>query len=154
MPAVDLTALGPEGMAVVRLLVAALLGGVLGWERERRGRPAGLRTYILVSTGSALFTLASVYGFSGLVPGAPVDPSRVAAQIVTGIGFLGAGTILRTERSVFGLTTAAGIWIVAAIGMVAALGLYLTAIFATALAFVVLMVLRRFEERHEHLGED
>ena len=128
-----------------RLLLAALLGAVLGWERERQHHPAGLRTYILVTVGSALFTIVSIYGFVELVPGAPVDPSRVAAQIVTGIGFLGAGTVLRQEHAVQGLTTAAGIWLAAAIGMTVATGMYAVSIFATLLAFAALTGLRHFE---------
>ena len=102
----------------LRLCVAAALGGAIGLERELRERQAGLRTHLLVSVGSALFTLVSAYGFSDFsAAGRSVDPTRIAAQIVTGIGFLGAGAIIRQGLSVRGLTTAATLWLVAAIGM-------------------------------------
>ncbi len=126
-------------LTIVRVTVAFVLGGVVGYERERVQRPAGLRTHMLVAAGSACFTLASVYGFAGL-GGGPVDPSRVAAQIVTGIGFLGAGTILRTGATVRGLTTASSIWIVAAIGMAAGLGMIALAAYTTALTWFALRV--------------
>jgi putative Mg2+ transporter-C (MgtC) family protein len=118
---------------VIRLLMSAIVGGLIGFERERAEKPAGFRTMILVSVAATLLTIASVYGF-----GPPSDPSRVAAGIVVGIGFLGAGTILRGER-VVGLTTAATIWSVAAIGLALGTGLYLVAI---AAALIVLIVLR------------
>jgi len=105
---------------LLRLFVAAALGGAIGLERELRERQAGLRTHLVVSVGSALFTLVSAYGFSNF--GARVDPTRIAAQIVTGIGFLGAGAIIRQGLSVRGLTTAASLWLVAAIGMAAGAG--------------------------------
>lgn len=125
---------------MVRVLVAVILGSVPGWQREREHRPAGLRTHMLVSAGSACFTVASIYGFGG--GGVGVDTSRVAAQIVTGVGFLGAGTIWRQQSTVRGLTTAAGIWIVAAIGMLAGTGLYAVAIFTTLLCWLTLTFLR------------
>src|SRR5256714_9062086 len=107
--------------ALVRLALAAALGGAVGLERELREREAGFRTHLLVSVGSALFTIASAYGFRDfLVSGGNVvraDPTRIAAQIVTGIGFLGAGAIIRQGLSVRGLTTAATLWVVAAIGL-------------------------------------
>jgi len=142
---------------VLRLLVALVLGGAVGLERERLERAAGLRTVTMVSLGSCLFTLLSIYGFGALDnPGAPVnlrsDPSRVAAQIVTGIGFLGAGTIFLRRDLVRGLTTAATIWATAAIGMAAAAGQFFAAFFTTLLILVVLMALkpveRRFFRRH------
>lgn len=123
-----------------RLLLAALLGGAIGWEREHVHRPAGLRTNMLVALGSALFTMLSFTAF-----GTEADPSRVAAQIISGIGFLGAGTLIRTGEWVRGLTTAAGLWTVAAIGMATGAGHYWLAISATAIALVILMVLRHFE---------
>lgn len=142
-----LTPLDLQMMA--RVTLAFVLGAVIGWERDRRGHPAGLRTHALVSAGAACFSLASLYGFalahSAVQPGAlapQVDTSRVAAQIVSGIGFLGAGTIFRTPDSVRGLTTAATIWIVAAIGMLAGTGLVALAIFATFLVVITLTVLR------------
>jgi putative Mg2+ transporter-C (MgtC) family protein len=101
----------------LRLLLAVALGGIIGYQRERSGKEAGLRTHILISTGAALFTIVSIYGFPGS------DPSRIAAGIVTGIGFIGAGVILhRTGGEVIGLTTAATIWSVAAIGLAAGAG--------------------------------
>src|SRR5918994_358618 len=108
---------------MVRIALGFLLGGVLGWQREQVGRPAGLRTHMMVSAGSAAFTVVSVYGFPD--QGTVRDPARIAAQIVTGVGFLGAGTIWRTPSTVRGLTTAASIWLAAAIGMLVGAGLYL-----------------------------
>ncbi|HEY5059732.1 MAG TPA: MgtC/SapB family protein [Gaiellaceae bacterium] len=133
---------------LLRLLVAALLGGAVGMERELRERQAGLRTHLLVSVGSALFTLVSAYGFSDvLAHSGPqvlvrLDPSRVAAQIVSGIGFLGAGAIIRQGLSVRGLTTAATLWLVAAIGMASGAGYYDAAIIATFGAILTLGPLR------------
>jgi putative Mg2+ transporter-C (MgtC) family protein len=113
---------------------------LIGYERERAEKPAGFRTHLLVCIGAALFTVSSIYGFSGLV-----DPSRVAAGVVVGIGFLGAGTILRGEKGVTGLTTAATIWSVAAIGLAVGAGLYLAAIIT---AVLVLAALRTHRLRH------
>ncbi|HXE72220.1 MAG TPA: MgtC/SapB family protein [Candidatus Nitrosotenuis sp.] len=131
----------------VRLLVATLLGGVVGLERERLHRAAGLRTHVLVSVGSALFTLVSLYGFREV--GKINDPARVAAQIVSGIGFLGAGTIMRQGATVRGLTTAASLWVVAGIGMAAGAGYYAGAIFTTLLAILALVVLKSLERAIE-----
>jgi putative Mg2+ transporter-C (MgtC) family protein len=112
---------------IYRLLLAALFGGLIGLEREYRSKVAGLRTHLLVSIGSALLMLLSQYGFDG-----DGDPSRVAAQIVSGIGFIGAGAIIMDRRhAVHGLTTAAGIWVSAGIGMTAAAGMYVLAVTAT-----------------------
>src|SRR6266542_2054899 len=102
-----------------RLLVAALLGAAIGYEREVHDHPAGMRTHLLVALGSALFTVVSIFGFASGAGQGPVDPSRVAAQIVTGIGFLGAGAIIKYGTSVRGLTTAASLWTTAGIGMAA-----------------------------------
>jgi putative Mg2+ transporter-C (MgtC) family protein len=134
-----------EAQIAPRLFLAFGLGAVLGAEREAQQRPAGLRTHILVALGSAAFTLVSVYGFEGL--GTVRDPARIAAQVVTGIGFLGAGTIWRTESTVRGLTTAASIWIVAAIGMLAGAGMYVIAVVCTGLAWLALYGIRRIERR-------
>ena len=131
---------------LLRLVVAAGLGGAIGFERELRERQAGLRTHLVVSVGSALFTLVSAYGFHEfLVNGGSVvraDPTRIAAQIVSGIGFLGAGAIIRQGLSVRGLTTAATLWLVAAIGMAAGAGYYSGAIIATVGALLTLGPLR------------
>jgi putative Mg2+ transporter-C (MgtC) family protein len=131
---------------VLRLALAAVLGAAIGLERELREREAGLRTHLLVSLGSALFTVVSAYGFhSFLASGQAVvraDPSRIAAQIVTGIGFLGAGAIIRQGLSVRGLTTAATLWVVAAIGLAAGAGYYSAAVVTTVLVLVSLWPLR------------
>lgn len=123
---------------ILRFLLAAALGAGIGYERERAGKAAGLRTHILVSSGAALFTLVSIYGFSGAV----VDISRVAAGVVVGIGFIGAGVILRgqREKEVAGLTTAATIWITAAVGLAAGAGMYLISVIATAVTVGVLFL--------------
>ncbi len=123
---------------VLRILLAAALGAAIGSQRERAHKAAGLRTHILICLGSALFTVVSIHGF-GLQS---VDTSRVAAGIVTGIGFLGAGAIIhpRGESIVAGLTTAASIWTAAAIGMTAGTGLYLIAIAATVIVLIVLLL--------------
>jgi len=126
---------------MIRLLVALLLGAVVGLERERQERAAGLRTVTMVSLGSCLFTIVGAYGFAN------TDPSRVAAQIVTGIGFLGAGTIFLRKDLVRGLTTAATIWAVAAIGMASGTAQYVIAVFTTLLILSVLMVLKPIERR-------
>jgi putative Mg2+ transporter-C (MgtC) family protein len=121
--------------ALLRVAVAAALGGAVGLERELREREAGFRTHMLVSVGSALFTIVSAYGFREfLVNGGNViraDPTRIAAQIVTGIGFLGAGAIIRQGLSIRGLTTAATLWVVAAIGLAAGAGYYSAAVITT-----------------------
>ena len=122
----------------LRFLLAVALGAGIGYQRERAGKAAGLRTHILVSSGAGLFTLVSIYGFGG----AAVDISRVAAGVVVGIGFIGAGVILRgqREKEVAGLTTAATIWITAAIGLAAGTGMYLLSVIATAVAVGVLLL--------------
>ncbi len=132
--------------ALLRLALAAALGGAVGLEREFREREAGFRTHMLVSLGSALFTIASAYGFrdfllhgGGLVR---TDPTRIAAQIVTGIGFLGAGAIIRQGLSVRGLTTAATLWVVAAVGLASGAGYYSAAAITTLLVIVSLWPLR------------
>ena len=138
------------GDFLFRLFVAALLGLVVGLEREYRSsspRAAGMRTLALVSMGSALFTILSAYGFVAFtsVLYARTDPSRIAAQIVTGIGFLGAGAILLHKQIVRGLTTAAAVWAIAAVGMASGLGLFVEAAGATVLALAVLELLRPVE---------
>jgi len=132
-----------EWQLLGRLATAAGLGAAVGLERELRDREAGLRTHLAVSLGSALFTIVSAYGFAEFVaPGSPVDPTRIAAQIVTGIGFLGAGAIIRSGLSVRGLTTAASLWIVAAVGMAAGAGYYWAAVIGTAITVFALGPLR------------
>ena len=121
---------------VLRLLLAAALGATIGYQRERAKKPAGLRTHILISLGAALFTISSIYGF-----GTGIDQSRVAAGIVAGIGFLGAGAIIRRgEGIVEGLTTAATIWAVAGIGLAAGAGLYLVSAVTAAITLIVLLL--------------
>lgn len=151
MPTPDLQRLVPLDIgiqleAIFRLLLAGTLGAFVGYEREAHHRPAGLRTYILVSVGACLFTLVSILGFPGS------DPGRVAAQIVTGIGFIGAGTIIREHAAVRGVTTAAGIWAIAAVGMAAGTGLYLLAIVTAFGAYLVLQYLRRKAASDEGSG--
>ena len=126
----------------LRLTVGLVLGAIIGFERELQRQPAGFRTHSLVSLGAALFTVVSAYGFSGDL----VDPTRIAAQIVSGIGFIGAGTILQHRGHIRGLTTAASLWSVAAIGTAAGAGLYIVAIVGTLLILVVLSILDRIEE--------
>jgi putative Mg2+ transporter-C (MgtC) family protein len=120
---------------LLRLVLAGVLGGLIGIEREYRGKVAGARTHLLVALGSALMLLVSQHGFGG-----QGDPARVAAQIVSGIGFIGAGAIMVDRKSIHGLTTAAGIWVAAGIGMAAAAGLYALAVATTVLALVGLEV--------------
>ena len=134
---------------LIRLGTAALLGSLIGLDRQRLDVSAGLRTHMLVSVGSALLMIVSAYGFEGVVsPGRMVlDPSRIASQVVSGIGFLGAGAILRENQSVHGLTTAASIWAVAAIGLAAGAGLYLPATTVTLMILVILAVLKPVEDR-------
>jgi putative Mg2+ transporter-C (MgtC) family protein len=134
---------------LLRIVVAAVLTGAIGLERELRERAAGLRTHMLVGVGSALFTIVSAYAWSDFTfstrEGVTFDPTRIAAQIVTGIGFLGAGAIIRQGLSVRGLTTAAGLWVVAAIGMAAGAGYYSAALIATGVVLVGLGPLRWVE---------
>ena len=130
--------MGIQVEMVLRLLLAAGLGAAIGYQREKAGKPAGLRTHILICIGAALFTIASLYGF-----GVGADPSRIAAGIVAGIGFLGAGAIIRRgEGIVEGLTTAATIWAVAAIGLAAGAGLYLISGVAAAITLLILFLPR------------
>jgi len=149
MPDLDIVMTG-------RLLLSSVLGGIIGLEREVHGRPAGFRTHLLVSLGSCLFVATSVefynkYGnFSGTIP-VGVDPARVAAQVVTGIGFLGAGAIIRDQASIRGLTTAACLWVAAALGVACGVGMYGVATLSTAVALVILLVLKELEKK---LGRD
>jgi putative Mg2+ transporter-C (MgtC) family protein len=132
--------------ALLRLAIACGLGAAIGFEREIRDREAGIRTHLLVSLGSALFTIVSAYGFHEFLTSCDnivrTDPTRIAAQIVTGIGFLGAGAIIREGLSIRGLTTAATLWVVAAIGMACGAGYYWPAAAATVLTILALWPLR------------
>ncbi|HBV86823.1 MgtC/SapB family protein [Desulfosporosinus sp.] len=121
----------------LRLFLACVFGGIVGFERERNDSPAGFRTHILVSLGSALIMILSMYGFNDFTT-LTKDPARLAAQVVSGIGFLGAGTILRDKTSIKGLTTAASLWVVAAIGLAAGAGFYFASTFVTLLVFLTL----------------
>ena len=127
----------------VRIIVAAALGGIIGLEREIREHTAGFRTHILVSVGAAAFTLASSYGIEGTA----FDPNRISAQIVTGIGFLGAGAIIRYGATVRGLTTAASLWTVAAVGLLTAQGFFVAALLTTGVVIASLYLLRLVEDR-------
>jgi putative Mg2+ transporter-C (MgtC) family protein len=133
--------IGLEVELAVRLTAGLILGAIIGFERELHRQPAGFRTHSLVALGAALFTIVSAYGFSGPM----VDPTRIAAQIVSGIGFIGAGTILQHRGNIRGLTTAASLWSVAAIGTAAGAGLIVMAVVGTILILVVLAVLDRIE---------
>ncbi|MEN6495306.1 MAG: MgtC/SapB family protein [Thermoguttaceae bacterium] len=138
------------GQLLVRPLVAVLLAGILGWERGVRDKPAGPRTHMMVALGSATFTYVSLMLYHSLAlpgEGHHADPSRVLQGIIGGIGFLGAGSIIRSAGSVQGLTTAATIWVVGAIGVASGLGHYLVAAYTTLLAFLVLTAVGQIERR-------
>ena len=128
-----------ETEMILRLIMSFALSGIVGFEREIRLKPAGLRTHMLVGVGSTLLTVLSLYAFPNS------DPARVAASIAVGIGFIGAGTIFKSEKKIVGLTTAATLWITAAIGMAAGTGYYLLTIVAAILAFLILE-LKKIEE--------
>ena len=132
---------GIVGSSVSRLILAAILGGIIGLEREFKHRPAGLRTNMFICFGAAMFTV-----LSERLAGVPSDAARIAAQIIPGIGFIGAGSIIHTRGLTTGLTTAATIFVVASVGMAAGGGLYLTAIFATCLVLAALFALGHLEE--------
>lgn len=129
---------------VLRLFVAAMLGGVIGLEREYRAKEAGFRTHFLVALGSGLFMILSQFGFNNVLSNyeqVSLDPSRIASQVVTGIGFIGAGTIIFQKHVVRGLTTAAGLWVTSAIGMTAGAGMYVLSIATTVLVLLCLEAL-------------
>lgn len=144
-----------EVQMLFRLFLAAFLGGCIGVERGKNDRPAGLRTNILVCAGSALFMLVSIYGFGDTTPvhttaddiGVRRDSARIAAQVVSGIGFLGAGTIIHEGVTIKGLTTAASMWMVSAIGLAVGSGMYIISIGATVLTLVVLTLLHTWERQ-------
>ena len=132
---------------VLRVLFAIILGFAVGVERQLRLKVAGIRIHVVVSAGAALFTIVSLYGFSG-------DTARVAAQVVTGIGFIGAGTIMHRQNAVHGLTSAAGVWLTAAIGMTAGAGMYIVALCSAVLTILVQLFLhlplRLFSQKHQN----
>ncbi len=124
---------------IFRIVLAFVLGGLIGFERERLDKPAGLRTHILVSVGSAQFTILSFYAFPGS------DPARIAAYVVAGIGFIGAGTIIQARDRVIGVTTAASLWIASSVGMAVGIGFYLAAVVVTVISYLTLKL--RWVER-------
>jgi putative Mg2+ transporter-C (MgtC) family protein len=142
--------IGPVDL-LLRLLTAAVLSGVIGINRGRLEWTAGLRTHMLVAVGAALAIIVSAFGFADVLnnPHVVLDPSRIAAQVITGVGFLGAGTILFVERDqiVRGLTTAASLWAVASVGLAAGSGMYAGAVMATAIIWVILALLKPLERR-------
>ena len=145
-----LSIVGVFDNSIGKLLIATILGGIIGWERERRGRPAGLRTHILVCIGVTLMMVVSEHIFERYKTFAAdsiirVDPARIAAQVVVGIGFLGAGTIMRFKTTVRGLTTAASLWVVAGIGLAVGSSCYVPALLTTLLAIFALLLLPLFE---------
>ena len=149
-----LSIVGSFDNSIVKLLIASILGGIIGWERERRGRPAGLRTHILVCVGVTLMMVVSEHIFEKYKTFADnsilrVDPARIAAQVVTGIGFLGAGTIMRFKATVRGLTTAASLWVVAGIGLAVGSSCYVPALVTTFLALFALFFLPLFEIKRD-----
>ena len=137
-----------ETQFIIRILVASALGAVVGLERERLNQPAGLRTHIILVIGAAMAMVLSVnLGYLFARPGLPADPARLAAQVISGIGFLGAGAILRCGFTVKGLTTATSLWTMAIVGLTVGAGYYLVAVIATALILVVLVLLNVIEKR-------
>lgn len=134
------------GVSIVRLVLATILGGIIGWEREHTNRPAGLRTHEVVCIGSALCMILSEYVSSKY--GNVIDPTRIGAQVISGIGFLGAGTIIKEGFSVKGLTTAASLWCVSCIGLALGAGFYSGAIMATLFIYCTLLIMKRILINH------
>ncbi len=134
-----------DSQIILRLVLTVILGGLIGFERQLHRRNAGLRTHILVALGSCLIMLTSLYVFDIYKDVARPDPARIAAGVITGIGFLGAGTIIREREGVRGLTTAASLWVVAGIGLACGCGFLNAAVYSTVLALIALFILRRFE---------
>jgi len=130
---------------ILRLFLACILGGLIGYEREHTNRPAGFRTHILVCVGSALVMITSEFIFNKYSSRVNLDPTRLGAQVISGIGFLGAGTIIRDGFNVKGLTTAASLWAVSAVGLAAGIGFYEGAVFATILIYLTLILLKKME---------
>jgi putative Mg2+ transporter-C (MgtC) family protein len=138
---------------IFKLTLAGILGGLIGLERESLNRPAGLRTYTLVCVGSALAMVVSLDMYFQYYQTVNADPGRIAAQVISGIGFLGAGTIMREGATVRGLTTAAGLWVVACIGLAVGAGLYIPAIATTVLILFILIYFIHFEEKFTGMRE-
>lgn len=135
--------------ALFKLCLSMVLGACIGFERKRKGQPAGLRTFSLIALGSTLAMLVSIYvcqEYVGLKNG---DPGRIAAQVITGVGFLGAGAIIQMKGSVRGLTTAAGVWMASIIGLAVGVGMYVVSIFATLLILFILVKLESIEHKHD-----
>lgn len=130
---------------IIRLVLSCILGGVIGYEREKTNRPAGFRTHILVCIGASLAMMTSEFMYIAYEGRLNFDPTRLGAQVISGIGFLGAGTIIREGYNVRGLTTAASLWAVSCVGLAVGSGFYVGAITATILVYVTLIVLKRFE---------
>lgn len=141
-----------QGEFLLRILLAGVCGAMIGYERKSRNKEAGIRTHMIVAMGAALIMIVSKYGFADLLgkAGVALDPSRIAAQIVTGVGFLGAGMIFMRKNTISGLTTAAGIWAISAIGMAIGSGLYLLGIVT---AFVILLIQITLHSNHKWLHE-
>jgi putative Mg2+ transporter-C (MgtC) family protein len=139
-----------ELQIALRLMLAVLLGGMIGFEREQSSHAAGLRTHMMVCLGSCLLMLLSIYGFSAFVDevNVRVDPARLAAAVITGVGFLGAGTILHTGKGITGLTTAASVWVVSAIGLGVGAGFYFASSVATAMVLFVLWAMNKLERKY------
>lgn len=146
--------LDPQTLWMIgHLTLAAVLGTAIGFEREHRRKPAGLRTYTLVAIGAALFTMMSFAPLAGDLGSSSFDPSRIASQVVVGIGFIGGGLIFLKGERLEGLTTAAALWATAAIGMATGFGMHTIAIYATILVLLVLWAMRAFENRlHKDSG--
>jgi len=139
---------------LARFILAILLSGLIGYEREHSGRPAGFRTHILVGVGACLVMLTSEFVFYKYAGQTNLDPARLGAQVISGVGFLGAGTIIRDGSTVKGLTTAASLWAVSCIGLASGIGFYSGAIIGTAATFATLMIFKKFEivtiRKHQH----
>ena len=139
---------------LLRIAIAAVVGGIIGFERRRAARPAGIRTMSLVAMGASAFTVVSIFGFTGEDENQFRDPARVAAQVATGVGFIGAGTMIRSGEMIRGLTTAASIWMSAALGVAAGAGMYVFALGGAVLATAILLGLpRRVETESDHGDE-
>ncbi len=135
----------------IKLAIAGVLGGIIGYERENTQRPAGFRTHILVCVGAALVMVTSEYIFEQYHSFVDMDPARLGAQVISGIGFLGAGTIIREGVNVKGLTTAASLWAVSCVGIASGAGFYSGAILATSIIFLTLLLLKRFEKKFSNM---